>query len=154
MTTHGKSRLYRSTYQSWCAMKHRCYNPHSKKYARYGGRGIIVCERWKHSFEKFFADMGPKPDGFSIERMDNNGNYEPANCRWATNLEQQNNTRACKFLEHDGLRLSIRAWARRSGLDISTFKYRIRSGWPMARAISQRPMKKGTYERTPKIQSS
>ncbi len=87
------SRPYdRPEYAVWCMMKQRCGNPRNAKYARYGGRGIRVCERWASSFEDFIADMGPRPSGeHSIDRVDNDGNYEPGNCRWATRTEQGHN---------------------------------------------------------------
>ena len=78
-----------STYRSYVDMKNRCYNKHSKKYYRYGGRGITVCDRWLESFENFLEDMGEKPNGLTLDRIDNNGNYEPNNYRWAT-ITQQN----------------------------------------------------------------
>jgi hypothetical protein len=72
-------------------MKQRCYNPKNPHYSRYGARGIVVCERWLHSFANFYADMGPKPDGKTLDRKDNDGNYEKDNCQWSTPKEQQNN---------------------------------------------------------------
>ena len=80
-------------YKTWADMKTRCYNTKDKYYKDYGGRGIKVCDRWIKSFPNFLQDMGERPTGYSIDRINNDGNYEPSNCRWATNKEQQNNQR-------------------------------------------------------------
>ena len=93
---HGECR--RSTGKSkerstWAGMKSRCLNKNQKAYARYGRRGITVCDRWRDSFSDFLADMGRCPDGHSLERINNNGNYEPGNCKWATAKEQARNQR-------------------------------------------------------------
>lgn len=88
-------------YGKWRSMKSRCCNPHNRKYALYGGRGIHVCERWS-DFSNFMVDMGMCPPGLTLERIDNNGNYEPGNCRWATRKEQARNKRCTVYIYFEG----------------------------------------------------
>lgn len=133
--THGATGTFE--YSVWKSMKNRCYTKTHKDYASYGGRGIIVCERWKDSFENFLADMGHAPTLIhSIERDDVNGNYDPDNCRWATLVEQANNRRNTVILEWNGRSQSMAEWARELGLNYYTLKQRIRNGWTAAEALS------------------
>lgn len=124
-------------YYSWSNMKARCLNVNSSNYSRYGGRGITVCDEWKDSFEAFYADMGPRPEGASLDRIDNDGNYEKSNCRWATKIEQANNTSTNRMLTAFGKTQSMADWAREQGLTHSCIKTRInRRGWDVEKALT------------------
>ena len=126
--THGKSKS--RTYKLWMAMRNRCDRINQD----YSCRGIVYDERWK-SFENFLEDMGEAPEGLSLDRIDCNGNYHKANCRWATRVEQANNTRANVFIEWDGKRQTRSQWEKELGMRPTTLRSRIKAGWPMERAM-------------------
>lgn len=110
-------------YKAWAGIKTRCLNSKNKVYKYYGGRGITVCERWL-KFENFLADMGLKPSAqHSIDRIDNNGNYEPSNCRWATDKEQTRNRRSNIIVEHEGVAMCMADAAELSGVGYNSFRY-------------------------------
>ena len=114
----------------------RCYNPKNPKFPHYGGRGIKVCDRWKNSRAAFLLDMGPKPHpSLTLERIDNNGNYEPGNCRWDTRKQQSANRRACKPFEMDGKTMLLKYWMQHFNLNPMTFYRRLRRGWSVESAL-------------------
>jgi hypothetical protein len=134
LTTHN---LYRSPeYNSWAAMKQRCLNHHADNFKFYGGRGVSVCDRWL-SFENFYSDMGPKPSSeYTIERIDNLGNYEPSNCKWADKKEQGANKISCYYITYDGVTDTITGWSRRLGLCEGAISQRIRRGMNPVEALT------------------
>lgn len=127
-----------STYCSWANMISRCRNTNDPAYSNYGGRGIIVCNRWIY-FVEFFEDMGIKPEGTELDRIDNDGNYEPGNCRWATKTENLRNNRHNHLLTAFGETKPMSAWAEDSRCSVSytTLRKRINEmGWDAETAIS------------------
>lgn len=134
---HGKSTTPEN--QTWRDMKKRCDNSRRRDHAFYGQRGISVCDRWRHSFTAFLEDMGPRPGpGYSIDRIDSNGNYEPGNCRWATQQEQTKNRRSTIWVEHDGRRFTLKDYCKEVGLPYPTVIYRrTKMGWSLNRSIGR-----------------
>ena len=125
------------TYQSWHGMIQRCVNPRSTGYRYYGGRGITVCPRWRESFAAFLEDVGERPSrGHSIDRIDVNGHYEPANCRWATAVTQMRNTSRNRLLTMNGETMPLSAWAERVGVSASTLWNRSADGWSDERVLT------------------
>lgn len=131
---HG---LYDSrVYHIWEMMKQRCLNPSAVGYHRYGGRGITVCERWM-VFDNFYADMGDPPsDSHTLDRKENDGHYEPGNCRWATAQEQADNRPSTKRFLFNGEQKTARELAAIAGLNLNTFKTRLKAGWSIDRIMS------------------
>lgn len=117
-------------------MVQRCTNPNRHDFASYGGRGITVCEKWRDSFEAFFADMGEKPVGTSLDRINNNLGYQPGNCRWATKDQQMQNTRATRLITFNGQTMGLNAWAKHVGIGRQSLSDRLRRGWPLEKALT------------------
>jgi hypothetical protein len=125
---------------AWTAMKQRCSNPKHQAWTHYGGRGITFCERWA-SYDAFLADMGLRPSAeHSLDRIDVNGPYSPDNCRWATRIQQARNSRKVHILEHNGIALTLSAWAERVGISSDTIRNRLRSGWTVEASLT-RPLR-------------
>lgn len=142
--SHGMSKS--REFKTWTTIKGRCYNKTNKSYKDYGARGIIVCERWLKSFENFYEDMGPKPSrNHSIDRINNNGNYEPENCKWATKEEQNNNTRVNIYLTYNNRTLTLSQWAKELDLKYSALQSRLARGWSVEKTLNTpiRTIKKG-----------
>jgi hypothetical protein len=136
---HGKSGT--RVYSIWENMISRCQNPNNFSYYLYGGRGITVCEEWK-SFENFYNDMGDPPDGYSIDRIDPDLGYFPENCRWASSLEQASNKTGVRRritvepISFNGETKTIHQWAKDIGIHGNTLTHRLRSGWPIEKALT------------------
>lgn len=145
--THRKHGMCRSrTYNTWCAMKDRCYNANNEDFHHYGGRGITICERWNNSFEAFFEDMGEKPLRMSIERINTNGNYEPGNCRWATQKEQTRNKRTNRLVTFRGETKTVSEWSEITGIDQRTLWDRLfNHKWPIEKAMN--PQKRRRWDK-------
>ena len=141
LTAHGHTVNGKSTpiFNAWSNMFSRCYNPKHEHYRSYGGRGIAVCSRWHESFENFLADMGPSwSQGLTLDRYPNNdGNYEPSNCRWATQAEQSRNRRTTVLLTFNGKTQTLTEWAAELGLTRQALGYRLRNGWPLERVLTK-----------------
>lgn len=138
-TKHGRS--HTTEYGIWTQMRARCERPSNHAYERYGGRGIRVCERWKE-FSKFIADMGERPSSeYSLDRIDNNGNYEPTNCRWATRAEQSSNRRNNIRVTIDHKEVTLSEAARMFGISGLVVWKRIRRGWTIEKALCE-PVRK------------
>lgn len=125
---HIKNQHPSREYNTWHAMRSRCYRKTDPCYKNYGGRGIAVCDRWKDSFENFLSDMGPRPMGKTLDRIENDKGYSPENCRWATAAEQRANTRLSKPIEAFGMSRSMHDWCKQFSICPTTVSYRMKSG--------------------------
>lgn len=135
---HGNTRT--AAYRRWVHIRQRCENPKDAGFCDYGGRGIKVCQRWRDSFVAFLEDVGEPPSvDHSIDRIDNDGHYEPGNVRWATASVQQRNTRRSKLVTIDGVTKTLTEWVEESDIEYGVALYRINAGWEPRRALTEPP---------------
>lgn len=125
------------TYNTWHLMKQRCHNPKAPDYRRYGGRGIIVCPEWRKAFGAFLSDMGTRPTGMTLDRIDNDAGYSKENCRWLPKKLQHRNTSQSKWITYRGETRVMVEWAEILSLPYRTLKQRIANNWPVERAFTQ-----------------
>ena len=128
---HGFWKTHRAEYRCWQDMIQRCHNPANKAWPLYGERGIYVCDRWRESVANFIEDMGARPDGMSLDRINNDGPYAPDNCRWTTAKVQNRNHRGCVFIEYRGKRQTIIEWSEETGISDKTIWARHKKGLPL-----------------------
>ncbi len=131
----GASRKHPGAFSSWMHMLDRCYNKGHVQYHRYGGRGILVCDRWRESFDAFLEDMGDRPAGTTLDRIDSDRGYDSGNCRWATIVEQNRNKTNRTKLTFRGQTMSVTEWAERLGIPRSVVFGRLKAGWTAERAL-------------------
>ena|SRR3990167_6143621 len=130
---HG--RYGKREYKSWNMMKQRCQNPNNTNYPSYGGRGIQICESW-NNFENFYRDMGKRPVGTSLGRMNQSGNYCPENCRWETYEQQNNNLSTNRLINYNGKNQTVSNWARELKINVGSIRYRLFAGWDPVKALT------------------
>ena len=134
-TKHGLTRTHPRSYRTWKDMRARCNNPSNADYRNYGARGIAVCERWG-DFANFVSDMGERPSGCTIDRINVSKGYEPGNCRWATSIEQARNKRNNRMIVLDGVEKTLQEWCNQFGIDHSKVRYRLSAGYSPEEAFS------------------
>jgi hypothetical protein len=138
--THGESigGISSIEHKTWSSIKFRCLNPKSENFPRYGGRGITICDKWINNFAAFLSDVGRRPsDKHSIERINNNGNYEPGNVRWATKKEQGQNRRDNVVMTFNGETHCIKEWSRITGISERALGYRYKRGLTLQRIFAR-----------------
>jgi hypothetical protein len=156
VTKHGNARSGKRTdlYQCWLGIRQRCFNENNESYPHYGGRGITVSPRWD-DFEVFAADIPPRPSAkHQLDRIDNNGNYEPGNVRWATCRDNNRNRRSNRMLTFNGQTLVMKEWAEKVGLPYTTLKQRIANGWDARKALTTPWLPRGERWRFGSAQSN
>ena len=134
VTKHGQ--WNNPLFKTWKSMMERCYKPNTKSYKRYGARGITVCERW-HNIDAFIQDMAASfQNGLTIDRIDNNGNYEPSNCRWATKKQQNRNYSRNLLIEYNGSKMCLIEWSEKLNIKYSTLWDRLNMGWSIEKTLT------------------
>lgn len=154
---HGEKhqRSHCPEYKVWYGMIQRCHNPNDSAFVNYGGRGISVCDRWRHSFQNFASDMGNRPTPkHSIDRIDNGKNYCPENCRWATKKEQCRNKRTNRYLTINGETKILQEWADQYGVRSCLLTIRLKRGWPPEKAVTTPAMAHPRRKSHPKPDTS
>jgi hypothetical protein len=126
-------------FETWNSMRKRCLRKANDNYKNYGGRGITVCRRWLNSFANFYADMGPKPHGAQLDRINNNGPYSPENCRWVTPMQNANNRGNNRRLTYKGITKTLAQWSRALGGSPELVGLRLKQGWPIDDALTLPP---------------
>lgn len=150
---HKDGRSKNPLYSTWFAMIERCENPNKLHYDRYGGRGIKVCDEW-HDFWKFVEwsdSVGGRPQGYTLDRIDNDGNYEPSNCRWADNHTQSNNKSSNTVIEYNGVSKTLSEWSEELSINLPTLSHRINRGWTVERAFTEKVSKNPHKNRCTKV---
>lgn len=138
MTTHGDSKGRATEYSCWLNMRNRCYYKPHKDYSNYGGRGIVVCDRWRNSYQDFLGDMGRKPSSdHSIDRIDVNGSYEPSNCRWTMINEQARNKRRAFFVNYTNEKRLLKDVCKERAVSYHMVHGRLKHGWELERALHE-----------------
>lgn len=145
--THGMTGT--PEYGAWINVIQRCENPKCRTYPDYGGRGIRICAEWRESFRAFYDAVGPRPEGHSLDRIDNDGHYEPGNVRWSERSAQSRNRRACHRITHNGETLTIIEWSERFGIPPGTISARARFGLPSEEILSMKGVRKAASSNGP-----
>lgn len=133
---HAKRNHHSPTYRIWHGMVQRCHHSGASGYDSYGGRGVAVCDRWRDNFPAFLADMGERPAGMSVDRIDGSKGYAPGNCRWATPTQQSRNTSSNRLVSFNGETLPLVVWSERQGIGEQTLTARLNRGWTTERALT------------------
>lgn len=133
--THGMSKT--AIYSIWDSMIQRCYNKNRRDYKTYGAKGIKVCDKWKNDFVAFFNDMGHRPDGMSLDRIDTTKEYSPENCRWASSKIQSRNRTDNKMISFNGKTMCLQSWSEEIGINKNTLYARFLRGWDAKRSLTE-----------------